>query len=94
MTLKSMLFAAVAFGLMTAPAAAITLVNDDQQTYVVTVKIGEGDQTVEEFELEYDYAADEFCEEGCSIKLDNGTEMSFAGHELVSIRNGQFVIAK
>ncbi len=93
MKLKSLLFAAVAFGLMTAPAAAMTLINDDRQPYIVTVKIGEGDQTVEEFELEYDYAADEFCEEGCTIRLSNGTEMSFAGHELVTIRDGQFVIA-
>ena len=94
MTFKSVLCAAAFCGLLAAPASAITLVNEDQQTYTVDVFVGEGDSTNEQFELEYDYAADEFCTEGCKIRLDNGEEMHFSGHELVSIRNGKFAIAQ
>lgn len=94
MSFKSFLLTAAAFCCLSAPAGALTLINDDQDSYIVELIIGEGDSTIEKFELEYDFAADDICPEGCTIRLNNGTEMSFAGHELVTIRNGHFVIAE
>lgn len=92
MKLRTILCTAAVLGYLMVPAAAFTLVNEDQTTYTVDYMIGEGDATNGSFELEYDFAADDFCDEGCTIRLNNGAEMGFAGHENVAIRDGKFVI--
>lgn len=94
MKLTTLAIAASLFGLLSAPAYALTLINEDQATYNIEVMIGEGDASNESFELEYDYMADDFCNEGCTIRLSNGAEKHFVGHEVVKIKDGNFVVVE
>lgn len=95
MTLKTTAITAAAlFGLLSAPASALTLINDDQDTYTIHVMIGEGDATNEKFELPYDHMMEDFCNEGCTIRLSNGASKHFVGDEVVLIQNGNFVVTE
>ena len=77
-----------------APANALTLINNDDATYEVTAMIGEGDATMDTFELASGANRADFCEEGCLIRLNNGAEQSFQGDEIVTIKDGGFVMAE
>lgn len=77
-----------------APANALTLTNSDDQTYEVTVVHGEGDASATLIELQGGANVADICEDGCTIQLDNGVEMSFNGDEIVSIQDGEFVLAE
>lgn len=93
MSFRSIQSAMAACALLASPAVAIILINDDQQTHTIEVAIGEAESAYDRFELDYDHAADEFCTEGCKIRLGNSEEMSLSDHEVVAIRDGNFVIA-
>ena len=94
MNLKTTAIAAAIFGLLATPASALSLINDDQETYTVQVMIGEGDATNETFELPYDQIKEDFCNEGCTIRLSNGATKHFAGDEIVLIQDGNFVVTE
>lgn len=94
MSLKSLLLSAVALSFMAAPAAALELANNDDAGYEVEVVVGEGDNSVQKYELNADEVLSEICMQGCTIKLSSGAEQTFAGDEMVSVKDGQFVIAE
>ena len=79
--------------LLVGPAFALTLSNGDEVTYGVTVITGQGDGTVETFDLESGFSMENLCEEtGCTIRLSNGVEKEFKGDEDVEIIDGQFAL--
>lgn len=80
--------------LATVPANALTLMNEDETAYEVSLIIGQGDAVTETFELEGGSARENFCEEGCIVRLSNGVEQSFEGNEIVTIKEGEFVVAE
>ena len=83
-------FSALALlALLAAPANALTLTNSDDKTYEVSVVEGEGDGNAIILELQGGANVAEICENGCTIKIDNGVEMSFNGDEIVSIQDGE-----
>ncbi len=94
MKLKSLTLALVASFFLTVPVQALNLINDDAETYSVEIAIGEGDASIEKYELEQGSSLQETCMEGCTITLSNGTSQAFVGDENVSIKDGEFVIAE
>lgn len=94
MTFKSLLLSAAALSLLSVPASALDLTNNDDATYQVEIIIGEGDTSTEQHELNKDELLSEVCMQGCTIKLSNGAEQAFAGDETVAIKDGEFVIAE
>ena len=94
MGIKPLLLSAAALSILAGPATALELTNNDDATYQVEIVIGEGDSTTESYELETDQFLSDVCAEGCTIKLSNGAEQAFAGDEIVSIKDGKFVITE
>ncbi len=89
--------AALAIGLgflAQVPAHALTLTNDDATTYTVEVLQGEGSASSEKYELEFDFMLEEICEGGCTIRLSSGASREFVGDEIVTIKDGAFVVAE
>ena len=94
MNLKSTLAALAALAIVAGPAQALTMTNNDAVDYEVIVIEGQGDGVTSQFDLEAGGSQFEFCENGCTIQLSNGTEATFNGDESVLIEDGQFVIAE
>ena len=80
--------------MISAPAHSLTLTNDDEIPYEVGVIVGEGDAATMRFDLEAGGSRYDFCEDGCTIRLDNGAEQSFDGGEIVTIQDGGFVLSE
>ncbi len=76
------------------PAHALTLTNQDDKAYEVTVTVGEGDAAIETFKLESGAGKFDICSDGCTIRLDNGTMQSFDGDESVTIQDGSLVMTE
>lgn len=94
MNLKPILGALAISALFATPAAALTIVNDDEVTYTLDVNLGEGDSNKQQYELPFDHLLEDICDAGCTIQLNNGAQMEFTGHEYVTIKDGTFVIAE
>lgn len=75
-------------------ANALTVTNEDEVDYTFDVILGEGSAETETIELPAGLSVSDFCEQGCTIKLPNGSEQSFEGDESVSIKDGVFMIAE
>ena len=80
--------------LVAAQAQALSLVNEDEATYTVELVYGEGDNNKDVYDLPYDHIIEDVCGGGCVIRLDNGAQQDFAGHEYVTIKDGAFVVAE
>ena len=86
-----------AFGmaaLLVGQAEAITLTNEDDVTHEIVVVTGQGDGGEEKIALDPGQSNDGLCNEGCALRLSDGTENEFAGNEIVSIKDGEFVVAE
>ncbi len=94
MKLKSLLLSAAALSILSTNAFALDLANNDTVAYGVEIIMGEGDATNQKYDLKTEEVLTDVCMEGCTIKLSNGTEQGFAGDEIVSIKDGEFVIAE
>ena len=94
MSIKSLLLSAAALSILTGPTAALELANNDDETYQVEILAGEGDSTTESHELKTEEMLSDVCTQGCTIKLSNGAEQAFVGDEVVSIKDGELVIAE
>ena len=73
-------------------AQALSLLNDDNDTYTVEISSGQGDASKESYNLPFDHIIEDVCIGGCIIRLSNGSQMEFMGDELVTIKDGAFVI--
>ncbi len=72
------------------PALAISLTNEDETGYEVTIVEGEGDANSTTIQLDPGTNVSEICENGCTVKLDNGAEFTFEGDETATIKDGEF----
>jgi hypothetical protein len=75
-------------------ANALTVTNEDEVDYTFDVILGEGGADTETIELPVGQNVSDICEQGCTIKLPNGSEQSFEGDENVTIKDGVFMIAE
>lgn len=73
-------------------AGAVTLTNQDGQSYLMEIVLGEGSATVEELNIESGESITDLCSDGCAIRLDNGEELEFSGPEIAEIIDGKFVL--
>lgn len=73
-------------------AGAVTLTNQDDQTYLMELIVGEGSPTVDELTIEALETITDLCLDGCVVRLDNGEEMEFSGDETAEIRDGRLVL--
>lgn len=76
------------------PVAAFTLTNSDDETYALHVIVGEGgagNAAADSFELRSGKTID-FCNMGCTVLLDNGSEGYFEGDMIVIIQKGEFFV--
>ena len=83
-----------AVAVITTPAFALDIINDDGTGYTVEVTQGQGSASSETFELEAGQTLTNVCGDGCTVKLDNGAEAMFAGDESVTIKDGEFVLTE
>lgn len=79
---------------LTGQAYALTLNNCTQVELNLQIIEGDDDWEARDVVLSADRTHDVFCEEGCTIILENGVEESFDGDEVIHIENGQFVIVQ
>ena len=94
MTIKATFVLLAVSLLFSSPVQALSLVNEDEATYVVELVFGEGDDNKDVYDLPYDHIIEDVCAAGCVIRLSNGKEKSFAGDEYVTIKNGAFVVTE
>lgn len=83
-----------ALAMMAGSAHALTLTNNDEVEYGLEVVIGEGDGGVQSYQLPAGQSLSDICDNGCTIKLGNGTEQAFEGNESVTIEDGGFMVAE
>lgn len=71
----------------TAPAAAVTLKNNDQESYQVEVI---AKSSARQFDLDAGNSMTDFCKTGCVIRLNGNAENEYSleGSERVSIEGG------
>ena len=74
-------------------AQALTLTNRDSTEQRLQVSDGEEEDS-RIVVIEPDQTLENVCIEDCTIALENGTEMTFDGYEVVYIRRGSFFIAE
>lgn len=79
--------------LVAGPAQALSLLNEDGDAYEVQIIQGEGSAAVDTFTIEAGQKIEDFCQDGCTLELADGTSWTFSGHEEVSIVGGDFVVA-
>jgi hypothetical protein len=94
---KNIMIAMIAAALplfLTGQAYALTLNNCTQVELNLQIIEGDDDWEARDVVLSADRTHDVFCEEGCTIILENGVEESFDGDEVIYIENGQFVIVQ
>lgn len=75
-------------------ANALTITNEDEVDYTFDVILGEGAADMETIELAVGQSVSDICEQGCTLKLPNGSEQSFDGDENVTIKDGVFMIVE
>jgi len=92
MNLKHLVVACALITAVATPASALTLTNNDDKTYEVTVTVGEGDASVTRHSLAKGQTLQDICNEGCTVRLDNDVEWEFEGNESVTITDGEFAI--
>lgn len=94
MNLKSIIAVLGIMIFMVSQAHAMSLRNEDAKAYDIQIVEGEGSAVVESFILDEGDELEDFCQDGCTLQLPDGTIHNFAGHESVSILDGAFVIAE
>ena len=94
MSWKTFAAAAGTLAMLMGSAHALTITNDDDVDYEFDLVIGQGDADMQMIELPAGSSLSDFCELGCTIKLPNGVEQSFEGDEIVTIKDGTFLIAE
>jgi hypothetical protein len=75
-------------------AYALTLNNCAQVELNLQIIEGDDDWEARDVIFSADRTHDVFCEEGCTIILENGVEESFDGDEVIYIESGQFIIVQ
>jgi len=75
-------------------AYALTLINRTPVEQNVQISEGDSEAMTRDVVLSADQTLDGFCEEGCTIVLENGVEEDFDGDEVIYIENGQFIIVQ
>ena len=77
---------------LASPANALILSNFDDSVHYVEVVTGENGSDMVQVTIGENSIS--LCDDGCVIRLQNGSEMEFEGTETLSIQNGEFVIAE
>lgn len=80
--------------LLTGAANALTLTNEDEAEYGVEVMLSQGDTEKQNYQLQGGGELADICNDGCTIKLENGAEQEFEGDEDVTIKDGKFSISE
>lgn len=78
--------AALAIFAVTGAARAVDVVNEDMQSYEITVITDDEKETLEVLPGEQ---FDAICEQ-CSLSIGDGEELEVEGDEVVFIKNGEF----
>ena len=94
MSLKTVLAASATVACIAAPAHALALLNDDAVAYSLEVIEGEGDVSAKRHSVDPGQTLTGLCPAGCIISLSTGVDQVFSGDEVVTIKNGEFVIAE
>lgn len=77
-----------------APAQALTITNNDDEAYEVTIVEGQGDGATTVMQLEAGANLADICENGCTVTLSSGSEQAFDGSETVIIEDGVLVLSE
>lgn len=67
-------------------AQALSLTNDDDASYAVTVVTSDDMETT--IELAPSQTIDDICMDGCTLNLENGASQEFEGGDAVAIVDG------
>ena len=91
---KNLLGLTVAAALLATPglAQALTLVNQDRDTYQVTI-IEEPDEEARTYVVQPDGGFTIPCRWSCSVTVAGGEEVDVEGYETLAIRHGKLVVS-
>ena len=76
--------------MLSGPVMALEVVNEDDKPYKVLVV--QGEQTAE-ITVESKGVVEDICNDGCTLQLEDGSQIKVKGSETVSIDDGGFAIA-
>ena len=58
------------------PAQALSLLNEDSDSYDVQIIQGEGSAAIDTFTIDAGQKVEDFCQDGCTLQLPDGTSYS------------------
>jgi hypothetical protein len=79
---------------MIAPAHAMNLINEDDQAYEVTVVEAEGDGNATSLMIDAGATIGDVCVNTCTLRMENGAELTVESDVDVVIQDGTFVLAE
>ncbi len=84
----------VFLAILVGQANAISLINEDSVPYEIQVLTQPGADPEDTFLLSGGEMMVEFCEDGCTLVLQNGKPETFSGDEEVFIKDGAFTLSQ
>ena len=94
MNWKTLVMTAGAISLLSGPAMAIELSNDDEQAHHVIIRQNDSDQDTMEISIEAGDVVVDICKDGCILQLEDGSEVTVTGSEEVTIDKEGFGVAE